>query len=140
MPGLSFLQSDATRLANIADDSIESLSTLHAIEHFGLGRYGDPIDPGACFAAMRSLARVLKPGGRLYFSVPIGVERLEFNAHRVFSPRTVLEQFKSLRLVSFAGVNDTGELQPEAQPDDYLSARFSCGLFEFTKDPPKDAV
>src|SRR5262249_19182135 len=70
--GLSFLQSDATRLDNVPDDSIESLSTLHAVEHFGLGRYGDPVDPDACFSAMRSLARVLAPRGKLYFSVPVG--------------------------------------------------------------------
>ncbi len=133
VPGLSFIQSDATRLSDFADGSIDSLSSLHAIEHFGLGRYSDPIDPQACFLAMGALARVLKPGGRLYFSVPIGRERVEFNAHRVFAPQTILREFSQLRLVSFAGVDDAGDFKPDAKPDDFSGARFSCGLFEFTK-------
>ena len=133
VPGLSFIQSDATHLSNFEDGSVESLSSLHAIEHFGLGRYSDPIDPSACFLAMKSLARVLQGGGRLYFSVPVGIERVEFNAHRIFSPATILRAFSSLRLVSFAGVNDAGEFLPEARPEDLSGARFGCGLFEFTK-------
>ena len=75
IPGLSFIQADATRLEQIGDNTIESLSSLHAVEHFGLGRYGDPIAPLSCFNAMAAFARVLGPGGRLYFSVPIGRER-----------------------------------------------------------------
>jgi hypothetical protein len=52
---------------------------------------------------MAAFGRVLAPGGRLYFSVPIGRVRVVFNAHRVFSPRTVLASFPSLRVVSFLG-------------------------------------
>lgn len=134
LPGLTFIQDDATLLANFESDSVESLSSLHAIEHFGLGRYGDEIDPDGCFKAMSSLARVLKPGGRLYFSVPIGRERVEFNAHRVFAPETILQAFSQLQLMSFAGVDDAGNFQAEARPEEYREARMACGLFEFTKN------
>lgn len=131
--GLHFIQQDATSLAGIADNSIESLSTLHAIEHFGLGRYGDPVDANACFDAMASLTRVLQPGGRLYFSVPIGRERVEFNAHRVFAVETILDAFSSLELVSFSAVDDHGRFIADAVPGDFSRAWYSCGLFEFTK-------
>jgi hypothetical protein len=131
--GLSFVQSDATTLSRYADDSVESLSSLHAVEHFGLGRYGDPVDPTACIEAMRTLARIIRPGGRLYFSVPIGVERVEFNSQRVFSPRSVLREFARLRLVSFSAVDDSGSLHVETDPAQYEAARYACGLFEFTK-------
>jgi SAM-dependent methyltransferase len=132
--GLSFVQEDATSLASFADDSHDSLSSLHAVEHFGLGRYGDPVDPDASFKMMRALARVLKPGGRLYFSVPIGVERLEFNAHRVFAPRTVVDAFASLRLVSFAAVTEGDALRDPCTFEEVADAYFACGLYEFTKD------
>jgi hypothetical protein len=131
--GLSFIQDDATELGNIKSGSVESISALHSIEHFGLGRYGDPVDPEACFRAMRSLARVLRKGGRLYLSVPIGVERLYFNAHRVFSPHTVLEQFGDLKLVSFSAVDDAGNFKKDAVVDDYTRQQFACGIFEFTR-------
>jgi len=136
VPGLTFIQDDGTTLKSIPDNSIESLSSLHAVEHFGLGRYGDPVDPDACFKAMSALARVLKPGGRLYFSVPIGRERLEFNAQRVFSPRTIWWVFKKklgLDIVSFSAVDDDGNFHEEANPEDFVHAYYSLGLWEFTK-------
>jgi SAM-dependent methyltransferase len=131
--GLQFVQEDATTLARFADGSVDSVSSLHAIEHFGLGRYGDPIDPNGHLAAMSALARVLAPGGRLYFSVPIGRERLVFNANRVFSPRTVVSAFSSLELVAFSAVDDAGRFVGDASLDAFETAEGSCGLFEFTK-------
>src|SRR5205085_2338659 len=91
--GLLFMRDDATLLHKIADGSLSSLSSLDAAEHFGLGRYGDEIDPLACFTFMRTLARVLANQGRLYFAVPAGRERLEFNAHRVFDPGRIERVF-----------------------------------------------
>jgi len=133
VPGLTFAQDDATTLASIADQTQPSVSCLHAAEHFGLGRYGDPIAPEAPFKLMSSLARVLSPGGRLYFSVPVGVERLEFNAHRVFDPRTVLRGFGDLHLVAFSAVNDDGDLLHRVSPECARGWRYGCGLFEFTR-------
>lgn len=131
---LHFIQDDATSLIDFPDNSIDSLSSLHAAEHFGLGRYSDPVDPHACFRFMASLQRVLGRGGRLYFSVPIGRERVEFNAHRVFSPRTVLSQFAHLSLVSFSYVDDAGQLHEHCGPMQLPHLEYGCGLFEFTKE------
>ena len=133
IPTLTFAQADATNLSGFADDSVESLSSLCAVEHFGLGRYGDLVDPDACFVVMREMARILQPGGRLYLSVPIGIERLEFNAHRVFSPKTIIDTFKGFEIVSFAAVDDEGNFRDNVKPEDFLNARSTFGLFEFTK-------
>lgn len=131
--GLKFLQDDATELRRLADGGVESLSSLHVAEHFGLGRYSDPIDPSACFKFMASLERVLAPGGRLYFSVPIGRERVEFNAHRVFAARTILSAFAGLELITFSFVGDDGLLYENADPLATPPSEMACGLFEFTK-------
>jgi hypothetical protein len=133
IPGLTFFQDDATELANIPSRTVHSLSTLHAAEHFGLGRYTDPIDPSACFRFMSALERVLAPGGRLYFSVPVGRERLEFNAHRVFAPGTILAGFPELQLVSFSYVGDDGSLYEDKDPATMPASELACGLFEFTR-------
>ena len=42
------------------------MSALCSLEHFGLGRYGDPVDPEACFKCFENIQRKLKKGGRLY--------------------------------------------------------------------------
>jgi SAM-dependent methyltransferase len=129
---LRFIQDDATKLEQFQDDSLGSVSSLHAAEHFGLGRYGDTVDPNAHIKFMKSLARVLKPGGRLYFALPVGKERVEFNAQRVLSPLTVLHIFKDLKLLSFSAVKGA-QFCEIIDPVSIKEENFACGLFEFTK-------
>jgi SAM-dependent methyltransferase len=138
--GLHFIQDDATELKSFPTNSIPSLSSLHAAEHFGLGRYGDPIDPLGHLKFMSALERVVQPGGRLYFSVPMGVERLRFNADRILSFDSVLSGFPGLRLVDFSYVGDDGNLHHPGEilrpPANLYSG---CGLFEFTKDKVQES-
>jgi len=133
--GLQFIEDDATELNKHTDNSIRSLSCLHAAEHFGLGRYSDPVDPNGCFKLMNSLQRVLCPEGRLYFSVPIGRERVEFNAHRVFAISTVLNAFQGLSLLSFSFVDDEDRMHKDVDWKQVPVCDYGCGMFEFTKEP-----
>jgi len=138
---LHFLQADATELVSINDDSIESLSCLHAIEHFGLGRYGDKIDPNACFKAMKAMKRVLKVGGKLYLSCPITMQdECHFNAHRIFSPKTILKEFEGLNLVEFAFIHDMNIVSYKDEEainiienEKYHLGEYDCGIFIFRK-------
>lgn len=97
--GLNFVQADATNLDGISDNSIESLSALCSLEHFGLGRYGDKIDPEACFKAFEAIQYKMRRGGIIYISVPIGREHVEFNAHRIFYAETIVEAFSQMELL-----------------------------------------
>lgn len=115
------------------DRAVRSLSCLHVIEHIGLGRYGDPLDPGGSLKALAELQRVVAPGGDLYLGVPVGRERVCFNAHRVLSPQTVLRAMGELSLVEFSAVDDAGDLVRDAAPADFERADYSCGLFHFTR-------
>jgi hypothetical protein len=139
--GLSFVQADAANMAAIKENSIESLSSLCAIEHFGLGRYGDPIDPEACFKSISEMQRVLAPNGRLYAAVPVGLEGIYFNAHRVFSPATIISAFSELDMVDFSVVDDRPNrafrfiehADPHAFEKEICDEGALVGLFEFTK-------
>lgn len=104
--GLEYVCSDATKLDIFSDGEIESLSAVCSVEHFGLGRYNDEIDPEACFKFMNNIGRKMKPGGALYITVPIGKERVQFNAHRIFSPSTILNECKGFSLVEFSVYTD----------------------------------
>jgi len=67
------------------DASLQSISSLCVVEHIGLGRYGDPLDPCGTEKAVSELKRVVQPGGDLYISVPLDDDnRTYFNAHRAF--------------------------------------------------------
>jgi len=116
------------------DNSTPSLSSLHVIEHIGLGRYGDPIDPDGHLRAARELTRVLAPGGRLLIGIPTGRERLMFDAHRILDPATVVSMFEGLRLTRFSFIDDRdGRIIEDASFDVARSAAYGCGLYEFTK-------
>ena len=138
LPYVSFIKQDATQLSNIPDNSIESISSLSAIEHFGLGRYGDSICPEACFSALNEIARVVKPGGYAYISVPIGYEHVEFNAHRIFYPQTIIDNMHGMELKSLY-VNTLEEDMKLIEVkdihiyDDELNNARRFGLFEFKK-------
>lgn len=132
LEGVDFVQADATNLDGIENESIESLSALCSPEHFGLGRYGDPINPEACFKFFSAVNRKMKRGGHVYICVPVGKEHVEFNAHRVFAPQTIIESFgKGMSLVEFS-VTDDKSIEQHANLDVYAQ-RSGIGLFEFIK-------
>jgi hypothetical protein len=114
-------------------DSIRSLSCLHVIEHVGLGRYGDPLDPEGSKKACLELSRVLARGGDLYISLPVGKKRLCFNAHRVHPPKEIVDYLRNLELVGFSVINDKGEFIEDTDYMSYNDADYSCGLFHFRK-------
>lgn len=117
-------------------NSLHSVSCMHTVEHIGLGRYGDPIDPDGDLIAAKELSRVVREGGSLLFVVPIGKPRIQFNAHRVYSYRMVLEMFEGLDLKEFSLIPDdalaTGMIYnaTEKQADNQI---YGCGCFWFTK-------
>jgi SAM-dependent methyltransferase len=108
-----------------------SLSCMHVLEHIGLGRYGDPIDPQGSYKAADELARIVAPGGRLYLTVPVGRARVCFNAHRVFAPEEIPSMFPALYLAEFSWVDDAGHLHESGNPKDAAAEEYACGLYEF---------
>ncbi|HUC80439.1 MAG TPA: DUF268 domain-containing protein [Flavisolibacter sp.] len=135
---LSGLKSGAADLCRLhfPDDSIESLSCMHTVEHIGLGRYGDPIDPRGDLSAIKELQRVLKPGGNFLFVTPVGKPRVQFNAHRVYSYEQITGLFNQLKLVEFSLIPDNAlevGMIKNADPGLVKEQIYGCGCFWFTK-------
>jgi len=132
LPGLTSIAGNILNLP-FSDDSVASLSCLHVIEHIGLGRYGDPIDPQGSVKAALELQRIVSTGGKLFLSVPIGRERVCFNAHRVHAAATVLQLFSQMKLLEFSFVDDAGQYHDTAEIGDSINLDYGCGLFLFEK-------
>lgn len=139
IPGVRFTRADLSAKEFPLADYCDSLSCLHALEHFGLGRYGDPIDYDGHLIGWENMFRMVKKGGKFYFSVPIGSQRIEFNAHRVFPIAYLLGLMeKRYDIDSFAYINDVQEFIADAVLDEAsirsnFGCRYGCGIFEMTK-------
>jgi hypothetical protein len=127
---------DVSNSVNGAD----SISCLHTIEHFGLGRYGDQVDPRGHLEGFQNLLKILLPGGKLYISFPIGSEnQVHFNAHRIFHPEDILSWptgDAEIQLIAFDYVDDDGRLHRDAMSKGkvpLLDLRYGCGIYTFQR-------
>jgi hypothetical protein len=136
---ISFFQQDIMEENQYLNQKIDSLSCLHAIEHFGLGRYGDKIDFNGHLKGLDNIFKMLKKNAMFYFSVPIGPNKIYFNAHRVFSIDYLLKYFSSkYELIEFAYVNDKGFFNQNFQINEkglniLRKLKFGLGIFILKK-------
>lgn len=140
VPNMKFLQLDITDpLPASLTGYCDSLSCLHALEHFGLGRYGDRVDPYAYIRGFENLAAMLFPRGTFYFSVPMGPQRIEFDSLRVFSLSSLVSLVKTrFSIRSFAYVTDRGDLVRDVRITKELmrtncGCYYGCAIFELIK-------
>lgn len=80
-PGLSIITYEEFTKSDIICDST---ITISSVEHSGLGRYGDPLDPDGDLKAMKELLDRTKTGGLCFLAVPMGKDQILWNAHRVY--------------------------------------------------------
>lgn len=78
--------------------------SISRIDHAGLGRYGEPIDPDGDLKEMAFYKQMLNPGGKLLLALPIGPDALVWNAHRIYGwkrLKTLLKGWKSIQYYGF---------------------------------------
>jgi hypothetical protein len=143
VPGVVFRQADLMNPTSLPTTDgggyCDSLSCLHAIEHFGLGRYGDPVNPQGYQRGIANMAQLLQPGGTFYLSTPIGQERVEFNANWVFDPLSIVRCAEAAgmtlqKLIVITAANEPQEAAIDTATLAVLALpRYQLGLFVFTK-------
>lgn len=139
IPGVTFKRSDLMSRDDAMTGYCDSLSCLHALEHFGLGRYGDSIDANGLESGLANMARLLVDNGVFYLSLPIGVARVEFNANRVCDPRVIvdLSRQNGLTLTALTVIKPGGSIIERGLNDwdltDLANNRYALGIFTFVK-------
>jgi len=82
-------------------DSVWSYSSL---EHDGLGRYQDPLNPYGDLQTMTKITCILKPGGFVFLGLPLNInDSLEFNLHRLYGPIRLPLVYRYFHVVEVLG-------------------------------------
>lgn len=139
VPNVKFVKADLMSDDFGFAEYCDSASCLHAIEHFGLGRYGDPLDYYGHVKGLDNIYKLLKKEGTFYFSTPIGPQRIEYDAHRVFSLKYLLDLFKDrYKVKAFHYIDDKenyfiDHVLTEEEINNNCGCNFGCGIFELVK-------
>ena len=139
IPGITFKQADLMQSDLIPEAYCDSLSCLHALEHFGLGRYGDQIEALGFDRGLTNMAKILKNNGTFYLSVPVGEPRVEFNAHRVSNPRSIVRLARDnfLELANLTVIrqgHNVAQIEVDDETIEGLSRqKYSLAIFKFIK-------
>lgn len=134
-PNIDFIRADLMDPASI--EPADSVSCLHALEHFGLGRYGDPIDPQGHIKGLKNISKLVNLHGMLYLSFPVsGKARVEFNAHRVINPEEFFNLTKLLdtfEIKNFDLIDDQGVVKRQHCFKNLADVHYGCGIFSLMK-------
>ncbi|EGT36030.1 hypothetical protein CAEBREN_32691 [Caenorhabditis brenneri] len=123
----SILQVDFAKRWEQYAGSFDFAASFSSIEHSGLGRYGDPIDPIGDLREMMKIKCMLKKGGLLFLGIPYGTDAIQFNSHRIYgSIRLAMMLYGFDWLASYSGEQE--------QPIELNSRRLhSKGLSQLTQ-------
>lgn len=130
LKGLDAIQASIMHLP-FKSDEVPCITTMCVLEHIGLGRYGDPINPEGTAEAVAEISRVVAPGGIVIYSVPVGRELNEFNAHRRFSYKHAASFFRSWELIDSCLL--TPSIVPYTTEDDLLAFEDPVACFCYRK-------
>ena len=82
-------------------DTFDHIFTYSSLEHSGLGRYGDPLNPWGDIMAVAEAWCVAKPNAKLALGLPTsvsaGYDHIQFNAGRIYGP--ILYPFLVIQLI-----------------------------------------
>lgn len=134
IPNLNFIRGDAMADLNKLKGLYESVSSLHAIEHFGLGRYGDKISGDGHLFGLENIAKCVSASGNLYVSFPLGNNQTQFNTQRLLDPLWPRENLKGFKLVQFVEIPWKGmPVYTRVLDNHYKAPMGSAGLYHFQR-------
>jgi hypothetical protein len=86
------------------------VSSVSSLEHSGLGRYGDSLNPRGDIDASEEVYCMLKPGGYFFISLPyVKRSNLVWNAHRQYGPERMRLFAAPYHVIAFVGKRWEGQ-------------------------------
>jgi len=135
---VNFLQMDLMQDVK-SEELFEVITCLHVLEHFGLGRYNDAINPSGYIVGLNNIFKLMEEGGSFILATPAGRPRVEFNANMIFSPFDIIQIAidAGLELIQIFEVHSDCEPTKVNINDQtlksYEAADYALLLYEFKK-------
>lgn len=130
-PGADVLIQGDVLTHEFEDAQFDAVVFISALEHVGLGHYGDPVDPEGDTKAMARVARWMKPGGVVYFDVPWQPDpgySVVGTSHRIYDQATLVSRLSEGfigRAQGWTAMHDTTRLLP-AMPTEKCEGFYYC--------------
>jgi hypothetical protein len=132
--GLSYINADIQSGLPAHAAAFDSVSSLHCIEHFGLGRYNDPLNLNGHEIGLINISKLVSNSGNLYVSFPIGEEAIEFNSQRIIDPLWPERILKNFKLEEFVLIPWKGAPKFGLNPKDVDKQIWGqAGLYKFRR-------
>lgn len=88
------------------ENKYDIIVTFSSVEHSGLGRYGDPLNPTADIETMDAIHKALKSDGLLFWGAPVGHDCVVFNAHRIYGHKRLNLLFEKFNILKWFGCTE----------------------------------
>lgn len=95
--GIDWIESKSVAQFSTEVGTYDLLLSFSGIEHSGLGRYGDPINPDADIEAVAQMHRALAPGGYLLLAIPTSTHtntQVPGNPHRIYGRDRIVQMIE----------------------------------------------
>jgi hypothetical protein len=105
-----------------SSDKYDAIFSYSSIEHSGLGRYGDPLNPNGDIETMEHIYKSLNDSGFCFLGIPIGMDCLVWNAHRIYGEKRLkllyLNKFKEVEWIGHdkSCIYNDGTIRGHIQP------------------------
>eukprot|EP01041_Mallomonas_annulata_P010656 gene10656-22242_t len=101
-------------------EHVDFAFSYSSLEHDGLGRYGDPLNPFADLEDVAKIYCLLKPGGILFLGFAVGPDSIVWNGQRIYGKyrlRPILQYWNPIDLIGdYADVVGTDGYGERKQP------------------------
>ena len=134
IPKLTVILANAQNSLSEDVGKFSSVSSLHSIEHFGLGRYGDSLDPSGHEKGLIAISECVDIGGSLIVSFPIGESAVEFNEQRIIDPDWPVQVLENFELNNFVLIPWKGVPNSQQSPQQVDKSKSGqAGLYWFIR-------
>ena len=101
------------------ENTYDAVVSFSSVEHSGLGRYGDPLNPSGDIESMQDIYKSLKPEGLLMWGAPVGKDVLVWNVHRIYGPLRLPMLFQNFKEIDWFGTSKESLFELRVGPSSY---------------------